>query len=75
MVLYGENMSNFNCEQCGIPSVDSSRGYISGCKHYPPDSPVKAFGFIYDLELMRSRRWSTDQYGTKRFDDGGKVVA
>lgn len=28
-------MSNFTCEHCGIPIIDSNLGYITGCQHYP----------------------------------------
>lgn len=28
-------MSSFNCPQCGKPILDSSRGYITECEHYP----------------------------------------
>lgn len=30
-------MSNFSCEKCGAECIDSHRGYITGCEHYPPD--------------------------------------
>jgi hypothetical protein len=30
-------MSNFICERCGVTQVDSDRGYVAGCAHYPPD--------------------------------------
>ncbi len=28
-------MSNFICEKCGVAILDSPRGYITGCEHYP----------------------------------------
>ena len=28
-------MSNFLCEHCGKPIIDSPRGYVTECKHYP----------------------------------------
>ena len=30
-------MSNFNCDRCSLPQIDSPRGYIAGCAHHPPD--------------------------------------
>ena len=30
-------MSNFNCPICNVPQIDSPRGYIAGCSHYPPE--------------------------------------
>lgn len=29
-------MSTFTCEICDALCVDTPRGYISGCDHYPP---------------------------------------
>lgn len=30
-------MSNFQCGKCGAMCYDTPHGYITGCKHYPPD--------------------------------------
>ena len=30
-------MATFYCEQCGTLCIDTLRGYISGCEHYPAD--------------------------------------
>lgn len=30
-------MSNFICDKCGTECVDSPRGYVTGCEHYPAD--------------------------------------
>ena len=30
-------MSHFNCEKCGTLLIDTDRGYITGCEHYPAD--------------------------------------
>ncbi len=32
-------MSHFVCEQCGLLLIDTDRGYINGCEHYPADIP------------------------------------
>jgi hypothetical protein len=29
-------MSDFYCEQCKRPNIDSPTGYVAGCAHYPP---------------------------------------
>jgi len=31
----GYGMSNFTCEKCGVDILDSPRGYITACEHYP----------------------------------------
>lgn len=34
-------MSNFTCEHCASPVLDSPKGYVTGCEHYPiPNKPV-----------------------------------
>lgn len=30
-------MSSFLCDKCGASCIDTPRGYIAGCKHYPSD--------------------------------------
>ena len=30
-------MSSFYCDKCGALCSDTDRGYVTGCKHYPPD--------------------------------------
>ena len=32
-------MSNFICEECGAVIVDTPKGYITGCEHYPGFKP------------------------------------
>ena len=35
-------MSSFICEKCGEHIIDSSYGYVTGCKHYPlPNERVR----------------------------------
>ena len=31
-------MSNFNCQICARPNIDSEEGYIKGCRHYHPEA-------------------------------------
>jgi len=28
-------VSSFKCEHCGADILDTERGYITGCEHYP----------------------------------------
>ena len=28
-------MSNFDCQKCGKEIIDSTNGYITGCRHWP----------------------------------------
>lgn len=30
-------MSNFLCDKCNHPNIDSLTGYVAGCQHYPPE--------------------------------------
>jgi hypothetical protein len=30
-------MSNFLCDKCNRPNIDSPTGYVAGCQHYPPN--------------------------------------
>ena len=53
-------MSNFNCETCGKPIIDSPRGYTTGCEHYPLEPPAgcqEIPGFILVVEPEKS--WLT----------------
>ena len=44
-------MSSFKCPHCGAPILDTLKGYITGCPHYPlTGSPAKA------KETKNSRR-------------------
>lgn len=31
-------MSSFNCEHCGKAIIDTQRGYVTECPHYPLDN-------------------------------------
>lgn len=49
-------MSNFKCEHCGENIIDSPRGYITGCSHYPLSGPNKkksAWATTYYKELAK----------------------
>ena len=66
-------MSNFNCEHCGTACFDSDGGYVTGCKHYPPDiKPMRGFGMMVDTKTGVSRRWFIDEYGAKRWADNNQ---
>lgn len=42
-------MSNFICEKCNQTCYDTPRGYVTGCKHHPPDT--KAVNHMYKCYL------------------------
>lgn len=42
-------MSSFKCEKCNEVCHDTPRGYVTGCKHYPPD--VAAVNHMYKRYL------------------------
>lgn len=42
-------MSTFICEKCNKTCHDTSRGYVTGCKHYPPD--VSAVNYMHKRYL------------------------
>lgn len=42
-------MSNFICEKCNKTCYDSDLGYVTGCKHYPPD--IAAVNYMYKRYL------------------------
>lgn len=42
-------MSNFTCEKCKSVCYDTPRGYVTGCKHYPPD--VAAVNYMHKRYL------------------------
>jgi len=50
-------MSNFTCEVCGAPIIDSPLGYITECIHYPldpEDAELSKADAIY--EELRERK-------------------
>lgn len=34
-------MSHFACPHCGAAQIDSPRGYVAGCSHYPPEGDLR----------------------------------
>lgn len=49
-------MSNFICEQCGTPIIDTPNGYKTGCAHYPPDL---AYNERYDAwYVIKTGHWT-----------------
>lgn len=67
-------MGNFACEECGKHIIDSPRGYITGCKHYPLSGKNKvksAWAETYHLNLSKGydhgyAAYMADQYCDKR---------
>jgi len=58
-------MSNFICEKCGVYCMDTPRGYVSGCEHYPPDAPTRGFGMSVVNGVCQ--KWYYDKFGAKRW--------
>jgi len=49
-------VSNFICEQCGTPIIDTPNGYKTGCAHYAPDL---AYDERYDAwYVIKTGRWT-----------------
>lgn len=44
-------MSSFRCETCQTPIIDTPKGYVTGCEHYPLING--AWGKIYYQHLRR----------------------
>lgn len=53
------NMSNFNCDKCGKPIIDSPRVYITGCEHNPIEEKklVKPPKPRYDDIFYKGIKW------------------
>lgn len=52
-------MSSFCCPKCGAYCLDTERGYITGCRHFPPDAPAQVIPIgqaIRQREEERRRR-------------------
>lgn len=43
-------MSHFICEHCGAHIINSPKGYLSGCEHYPMEPRTPCFGCKWDSE-------------------------
>lgn len=56
-------MSNFYCDKCGKAIIDSPRGYITGCIHYPLTAWMRIY--IETLEQGKTHgeaRAAADEY-------------
>jgi hypothetical protein len=59
-------MSSFYCEKCGAPCIDTERGYVSGCEHYPPDvAPAEPAMTRREAEAL-ANRYIPNVWGTLR---------
>ena len=45
-------MSSFDCEKCGAPIIDTPKGYVTECEHYPLD--LKKSRKVWWEEVTRS---------------------
>ena len=53
-------MATQYCEQCGMLCIDSPRGRISGCYHYPVDVPFAKLSRREKMLVDNARReWET----------------
>lgn len=58
-------MSNFACDECGAICSDTPNGFVTGCKHYPPDagaivSDQKHTPEPWDLDWFRNHQQTYD---------------
>lgn len=64
-------MSNFACEYCGTPSIDSRTGYVGGCKHHPPERTG-----LFAVTLLTGEnilcRWIEDEFRDDKNREVGK---
>jgi len=45
-------MSNFYCEKCGSVIIDTPKGFVTECEHYPLEPEIKDFTALEKLELI-----------------------
>ena len=62
-------MSSFNCGKCNAQLIDTHKGYVTGCKHYPADeSAVK-----HHLDLYMNTHMSQLENRDDRFVSSWKL--
>lgn len=57
-------MSTFMCEKCNKTCHDTPRGYVTGCKHYPPDTDATNHLYKEFLETRKALEdlWKVDGF-------------
>lgn len=45
-------MSSFKCEKCGENIIDTDKGYITFCEHYPKEKITKPSEIFMDDEAL-----------------------
>ena len=69
----GSAVSNFTCEICGAPCIDSPAGYRTGCAHYPAD-PTPVMGRIAFAHSPRNQRTFTDDELTEIYNRANGIA-
>ncbi len=59
-------MSNFICEHCATPIIDTPNGYKTGCEHYAPDL---AYSELYDAwYIIKNGQWVKGKCSAQKCD-------
>ena len=53
-------MSSFNCEHCGTPIIDTHRGYVTGCPHWPLENIRPGIEIIDGIALLSRQHRQKD---------------
>lgn len=69
----GLAVSNFTCEHCGLPIMDTLDGYRTGCEHYPAD-PTPVMGRISFAYSPRRQRTFTDDELTEIYNRANGIT-
>jgi len=62
-------MSSFTCEKCCVDNLDSDRGYIQGCAHWPPERDGR---YLVVIERREHPRVVNGAYSATRIYKDGK---
>lgn len=57
-------MSHFTCDKCGKPIIDSPKGYVTGCEHYPMEVNMLRH---YHVLKSEKRFFQDELSGKKQF--------
>lgn len=55
-------MSTFYCHECSMLLIDTNRGYITGCEHYPADVPETKLS-RRELQLAKAAKMEWERRG------------
>jgi len=48
------SLSSFYCPECGAVCLDTEKGYMTGCEHYPPDIVIHDQQNMADKQVCES---------------------